>query len=419
MKPVSNQELAKKLLLSRVRVLSKYGFYGLMLMHMKLTIEDIDTAYTDSEKIAFGRDFLSSLDPQQVDFILMHEVMHVALKHVFRGKEYDQMLFNIACDIVVNSTIMTDLNGDFGNISIEGNVPIHLINGKEGVNYTAEEVYQMLLQKKNNLMKPKSLSNKDNQTLDKSISNTSSLKDEYNSFDNHSSWGKTSEEQEDIVNSMIIQVCDSIKAQNEARDTIYGNVPLQVERICDGLKDATVDWRELLANFLNFSANYDYTFNPIDRRYDGYDFFMPDYNVSSFEQNIINVIFLVDTSGSITDEQLTSAYSEINGALEQNIKMKAHLIFFDAKCSKMYDFDSLDSLLKIKPLGGGGTSLDDFFNRLDYFRKQINGKIDAIVCITDGEFIIPNEKRRENIPFIWLINNRFITPSWGIVARID
>lgn len=418
MKQVSDQELAKKLLLSRVRVLSNHGFYGLMLMHLNMTIEDCRTAYTEGTKIAFGREFLSRLTQSETDFILMHEILHVALKHVFRGNEYDQELFNIACDIVVNSTILSESKGDLSTISVGGQVSMHLINGKEGVLYTAEEVYEKLVKKKDKILSNNALdtdSNKTDNSLDSN--NTNNLDNEYSSLDDHSKWPKDNEYQEDLINNMIISVCDSINNQAECTNTI-GNIPLQVELIYNKLKNGTIDWREMLANFLNFTPTYDYTFSPVDRRYDGTDLFMPDYNVVGLEQDDINIIFLIDTSGSITRTDLTNAYSEIKGALDQNIKMKAHIVFFDTVASAMYDFDSLDSLLKIKPLGGGGTSLNDFFNKLPRFQERL-GKIDAIVCITDGYLDFPNESKRLNIPFIWLINNYKITPPWGIVARFD
>ncbi len=420
MKQTTDQELARKLLLSRVRVLSKHGFYGLMLMHLNLTLEDCETAYTDGSKLAFGRDFLYRLTQSEVDFILMHEILHVALKHVFRGLDYNQELFNIACDIVVNSTILHDADDKLESITVQGNVSMHLIDGKEGYLYTAEEVYEKLVKKKDKLV---SLSQNSNQNQKESKSNGQSLADsntegEYSSFDDHSKWPGDSEYQEDLVNKMIISVCDSINNQAECNQT-QGDIPPQVIRIYDKLKNGSIDWRELLANFLNFKPTYDYSFTPVDRRYEDSGFFMPDYNEVGIEQDNINLLFLVDTSGSITRRDITTAYSEIKGAIEANIKMRAHIIFFDSVCSPMYEFDSLESLLNIKPLGGGGTSLDDFFKKLPTYVERVGGKIDAVICITDGYLDFPNESKRLNIPFIWLINNYRITPPWGVVARLE
>ena len=142
------REFIKRILLSRLRILNNHGFYGLMLMHMKFGLDEgCNTAYTDAHKICFSPNFLDELSDKELDLVMMHEIMHVVLKHCFRGRNYDPHTFNIACDIVVNSNILYSNNMDLSSITVksEGGPIMHLApNGKEGYNYTAEEVYEML-----------------------------------------------------------------------------------------------------------------------------------------------------------------------------------------------------------------------------------------------------------------------------------
>ena len=92
-------------MLSRLRLLNTHGFYGLLLMHMLFAIDvDCETASTDGTSIYFGPRFLESLSDSELDFIMMHETLHVALQHISRGKNLEHERFNIACDIVINST---------------------------------------------------------------------------------------------------------------------------------------------------------------------------------------------------------------------------------------------------------------------------------------------------------------------------
>ena len=102
----------RRILLARLRLLSNHGFYGSLLMHLKFGITpEVDTAYTNGYKICFNPKFLDELTDKELDFILMHELLHIVLKHCFRGKQYNNNnLFNIACDIVVNSTILKSCN---------------------------------------------------------------------------------------------------------------------------------------------------------------------------------------------------------------------------------------------------------------------------------------------------------------------
>ena len=142
----------KRLLFSRLRLLMNHGFYGLLLMHTTLSIDESEeTAYTDGDKIVFGTSFLDDLSDSEVDFIMMHEIMHIVLSHCFRyGKnksEEDNYLFNIACDIVVNSNILKSNNMDLKTITLgKYGESMHLApNNSEGYNYTAEEVYDASL----------------------------------------------------------------------------------------------------------------------------------------------------------------------------------------------------------------------------------------------------------------------------------
>ena len=100
-------EYARRLMIARMTILMENGFFGLLLMHMKMAIdESISTAATDGERIYFSPKFLDSLTDEEVVFVLMHEIIHVALQHVYRDGPRNPHEFNIACDIVVNSNII-------------------------------------------------------------------------------------------------------------------------------------------------------------------------------------------------------------------------------------------------------------------------------------------------------------------------
>ena len=141
------KEYMKRLLMSRMRILINNGFYGLLLMHMFYSIdENCETAATDGKRIWFGPDFLEELNDAELDFVMMHEILHVVLQHCLRQGERDNERFNIACDIVVNSNILLSENMRHSAITLrKWGESMHLApNGKEGYEYTAEQVYDML-----------------------------------------------------------------------------------------------------------------------------------------------------------------------------------------------------------------------------------------------------------------------------------
>ena len=138
----------RRLILSRMRILCDHGFFGLLLMHMIYSVDESgETACTDGMRITFGIEFLEELSDPELDFVMMHEIMHVVLQHCTRGESYNHELFNIACDIVVNSNILLENGMKSASITLSRyGESMHLTpDGEEGHKYTAEQVYQMLL----------------------------------------------------------------------------------------------------------------------------------------------------------------------------------------------------------------------------------------------------------------------------------
>ena len=144
------REYTKRLLLARMRILCTNGFYGLLLMHMGFAIDaNCETAATDGEKIYFGSAFLDDISDSELDFVMMHEILHVVLQHCQREEGRDPDLFNIACDIVVNSNILLSHDMNLKSITLRKyGESMHVApDGKEGHFYTATQVYDMLLKK--------------------------------------------------------------------------------------------------------------------------------------------------------------------------------------------------------------------------------------------------------------------------------
>lgn len=86
--------------------------------------------------------------------------------------------------------------------------------------------------------------------------------------------------------------------------------------------------------------------------------------------------------------------------------------------AEVYDpipFDDVQSLLEIRPKGGGGT---DFGIVFDYVRDKMKDPPSSIVILTDGYADFPDESAAMGIPVLWIISNDEVTPEWGKVARI-
>lgn len=396
-------EYTKRLLMSRMRILCDHGFYGLLLMHIKFALdESVQTACTDGVYIIFSPKFLAELSDRELDFVMMHEIMHVVLQHCMRGKEKEAKRYNIACDIVVNSNILLENKMNPGSITLKKyGVSMHQTPaGKEGYEFTAEQVYDMLPVMAND--------------GGKGLGNGANNGNSEGNWDNHTRWGekKDNSKLSAIWKKHLKDAAEAISIRDASENC--GSIPLFAQRILEEMKQPQVDWRTVLQHFIQEEIT-DYSLCPPDRRFGESPFFLPDFNEK--EDVVRDILFMIDTSGSMSDEMITAAYSEIKGAIEQfNGKLKGWLGFFDAEVVEPQPFEEMSEFEIIKPVGGGGT---DFGIIFDYVNSKMQDQPPAsIIILTDGYAPFPRNNPTGDIPVLWLLNNDKVQPPWGKVVRI-
>ena len=415
---LSNEKIQgyiKRLLLSRMRILCNHGFFGLLLMHMIYSIdEEVETACTDGVRITFGVDFLDQLSDTELDFVMMHEIMHVVLQHCLRGDDKDAENFNIACDIVVNSNILLENNMNAASITLSNyGESMHTApDGKEGYEYTAEQVYAMLPQNTNK--QPKSVSDGGSALGRAKKEQATQGSNHKGRWDDHSRWGMYEEDAtlRDVWVKRFEDAAEAIAIRDPSNTR--GLLPLFAKRILEELTKPQTDWRTILNDFIQEEV-VDYSFEPPDRRFDESPFFLPDFNGK--EDRVEDILFMIDTSASMSDKMITAAYSEIKGAIDQfDGKLKGWLGFFDAAIIEPKPFENEEEFRIIRPAGGGGTDFQIIF---EYVAKHMEKPPASIVILTDGYAPFPQEKLAMGIPVLWLLNNEKVDPPWGKVARIS
>ena len=488
----------KKLQGARLSLMKKQPFYAVLLLHMQFSLDPMcETAYTDGKRIAFCPDYLLCLSDTEIEFILMHEVLHAALDHIGRMlKKYDFDDFGTACDIVVNSNIMHSCGDDLSALTLKSHgVGMHLApDGADGYKYTAEEVYRMIRasdpdktdadkdtdrhgagndEKDDNADISKVKCSDKSENADDGTESFQARKD--GGFDDHTYWGEdddpglgngeasseegASEDGESTGNGQNEQEGGSANATKnsgesgkEAPSSIpgdvqggasdmrhiwlirmveaaqvakqisirkggksHGTIPLCAERLIKELTEPQTDWKTILENFIQEEIN-DYSFNPPDRRFQDSPFLLPDYNEK--DDSVKDLLFMIDTSASMSDQMITQAYSEIKGAIDQfDGHLTGWLGFFDAAVVEPKEFTTEDEFMIIRPKGGGGTSFHCIFK---YVKDHLEAGFEPadIIILTDGYAPFPDEDDALGIPVLWLINNEDVQPPWGKVARI-
>jgi predicted metal-dependent peptidase len=360
----------------------------------------------------------------EVDFVLLHELMHVALGHCFRHVSSrgprESERFNVACDIVVNSTLFKEIPQFPGNLTVAGGQPLRLApDGKEGCEYSAEQVYAMLPpDRKIRAAGGGKGDGRGGGERGQTAGGDGGKGGPKVFRDDHEAWGRRSAQAarrlEDEWRQRLTEAALTLEIQKATRSC--GSMPLLAQRVLRGLRRPQLDWRVLLRNFVQQEI-YDYSFAPPDRRFQDSPFCLPGWNEK--REKLEALWFVVDSSGSISDAALAAAYSELLGALEEyEGGLEATLSFFEAAVTPPVPFCDRQELLRIKPQGGGGTS---FYNIFIYMKTHLADRLPCcIIILTDGCAAFPPQDMALGIPVLWIINNRDekIAPPWGKTARI-
>lgn len=383
------KEISEKLSDARVSVIREHPFFGRLLLKLKFGTAECGTAFTDMRRIVFDPEFAKRLSCKELKYVMVHEVLHCALRHCTRGAGKQSFIYNVACDIVVNSLILEMYS--MNSLLIDGCELMHLApDGCEGREYTAEVVYGMLMG-----MSPEEFADK---YFDVRI-------------DSHECWeALDAPTLEDLWQHHMKEASKACGVGSG----IPGFLARYLKELCHSPR---ANWRQILHDFIQFDK-CDYSFSRPDRRYSSADVILPSFCETEEDGRIERVWFAVDTSGSVSDEAVTMAYEEIKQATEQISNISGMISYFDHRISEPEPFESLDDILSIKPIGGGGTSFHEIFKKLDELRAEDNAP-DVIVIITDGYADFPDEEDALGVPVIWIIVDSDIVPPWGGYAYIN
>ena len=397
-------------------------FFALLLMYVKFeAVSFIKRISTNGRSIYFNSAFIEKLKDDELDYILCHQIMHIINEDVWRDESLAYSNYHYACDIKLNNELF-DMGFSMERTSHLPKRDVKLAgSGIDTKLSTTIEIADSVIF---------NLELMDEKTRSSFIVDS----DEY--------WGKKEDTGTlilDTTEGMFIDIFnkskdvvsdewdnDSEKGKWRARavasaktasNLFYkqaGSVPDYVKRIIDGKSKPCLDWRKLLQEFVQESIT-DYSFTPPDKRFEETDFFLPDFNEKSFTPK--DILFMVDTSGSVTDRMLAIVYSEIAGALEQfKDKLIGKIGFFDTDVKSVSTMNSISDLENIKPVGNGGTNFHCIF---DYMKNNYRyEKPSCIIIFTDGYADWPDESETDKTPILWIIDNNETTPPFGKVARV-
>ena len=352
--------------------------------------DGVETAYTDGKDKVYGSEFIAPLNRKQLRYVVLHENLHVALKHcvmpLYReyDKKYTPRICNIAMDFVINGMIEDlDPRFDFVERPIEG-----LCIDDKYKNMSFPQVLRELA---------KNPPPDDKQPLDEH----KPYQGDGTPTDGKSAADQLSKDVDDANRQGKI-VADKLAGKGGG-----GNDILQTAA------DRNTNWRGAFRDFLNTVCEGDdqSRFCPPNKRLLASGYIMP----SHFSETVGELVVACDTSGSMSEY-----YDVLFGELAQLCKTtrpdSVRVIWWGSsvvgeQSFKPHEYDNITKL--IKPKDGGGTNP----HKVPLYMAEHQIKPKAIVWLTDGYF---DATPSTSAPSLWgVVDNDSFVPAHGKLVHIN
>ena len=373
----------EKFVKSRVKLLKNSPFFGTILLHTQYELTDtIETAATDGTTLLINEEWMCSQSEDNFNGVLLHETLHMALCHIERTKDLeDMMLANIAADIVVNGIIKDN------KISL----PKEALFDDDLKHLSVREIYSILKDKQDkdkNYISDKYGDGKVNECLKPGEDGSAESK-----VSNKSKW-------ENIIN----------KAKTIAKMKQAGVKGSGMARIFKELLDPTINWKDALYKYVTQSRA---DFEGYDRRFIHNGLYIDDVG-----GNKVHIAAFVDTSGSVDEGLLQNFLSELFFAINSTSGTTGYLYYFDTELYPQGNIEDLDS--PPKPVGLGGTSFVPVMAELNKISSE-NAYTNTLgIIYTDG--YAPMTWKEPDTPLLWCISPGGIKNEnikYGDTVRIE
>ncbi len=424
--------LETKLAAARTRLILEKPFLGALVMHLPLKAADpkwCKTTATDARNFYFNPEYISRLTLEQTQFVLAHEAMHCALSHFNRRNHRQKHRWDVACDYAVNMILDEErmrgpdnalMNAAYRGLTAEEIYPVlhedppeetqdmHLFDNEpsEGGGEGEQQEQNDAEQGKGQGEKSEPGEGESGGKPEQQDNQGQGSQQEQSSEAQSTSASETPPPPPADPDKLDEQWKSRLAAAAQAARQA-GKLSQSMLRLVDNLLAPQLPWRALLARYMMNAARDDYSFQRTSRR-EG-EALMPRLYSQS-----VNVIVVLDTSGSITHDELKEFLTEID-ALKAQVRATVTLHACDDKldASGPWRFAMWESMtLPAEISGGGGT---DFRPVFDWVAKeQLNP--DLLVYFTDAEGQFP--EREPAYPVAWLVKGKARTP-FGIRIQLN
>jgi predicted metal-dependent peptidase len=356
---------------------------GIMMVGKTRVSDDIPTACTNGRDETYGRKFVKELKDAELGFVVLHENLHKAFRHLTTWKKLhdeDHRLANAACDYVINLKLK-DLDPLESIIAMPieksgpmKGKPMGLIDEKyRGLN--AKQVFDLLKEEQ-----------------EKNGGGGSG------GFDEHD-WDGAQELSAEAKRELERDIDQALRQGVMAQQKVAGTGAGGLDRDLMDLLEPKVDWREVLREFVKATCHAKDTssWRRVNRRFLSTGTYMP----SMIGEKVGHLVIAIDTSGSVGQRELSEFLGEVKGIAEEVKPSQVDLIYWDSHVAAHEEYTEGmvgDIVSSTKPRGGGGTSP----SCVSEYLKDKRIEPECVIILTDG--YVGNDWGGEwTAPVLWAI----------------
>lgn len=337
-------DIKERLITARIGLLLKHPFFGNMATRLQLVESNdwLPTAATDGRNFFYNTEFFKKLTEKQCEFLFGHEVLHNVFTHILRRGDRDPQLWNIACDYAVNQILTDERIGEMPTGDLKG------FQDDKYKDWSAEAIYDDIHKK----------AEKNGKDFLKKLGK---LLDEHLDLEDKPGNGKDDKQNKDGKGPKPLSQEEIKKLKDEIKDAMISSAqaagvdktPAQIRKIVQQLTEPKMNWRELLQTNIQSVIKSDYSFMRPNRRGWHMDAVLP----GMMNDDTIDLCVAIDTSGSISNNQVQDFLSEIQGIMAEYKDYKIHLWCFDTEVHnpQLFTADNLADIMEYEPKGFGGT----------------------------------------------------------------
>lgn len=396
----------KKIDNAKTRLSLMQPFFATILLKYPIKATDVVpiAAVTPKGEILYNPKECEKLSVDELVFVLCHEVLHVVFMHALRRENRNHYLYNIACDAVINETLVAANIGK----PIDGCVRF---NGAESM--TSEQVYEQLAK---NVKMPSAqmdlicdgdsnLSEGEQKGAASGGGQEDPLADARKQFGQ-----KLSDAEKKLAETKTKMDIAEAVSMERMRNKNLGHAKGSLLRRLDELIMAEkLPWYEYLSRFMTGFISQGESWRRPNRRFS--EQYLPTTDrLPAMGQLVVGI----DTSGSIGEAELKAFAKHLNDVVEDCRPAEITVLWCDTEISGVDEFTLDDLPFNLEPKGGGGTDMREITKWCS------DNAPDADVCVifTDGWTPYP-EEGEEEVPTLWVLTTDYNTPDYISSVRFN